>query len=322
MKMYKFKPILKQTLWGGEKIAALKNLKNAPKNIGESWEVSGVEGDVSIVFEGEHIGMSLTQLIEQQQEALVGVDNYRRFGTAFPLLIKFIDACQDLSIQVHPTDEQAQAVGKPFGKTEMWVVMEGSSPDASLRVGLQSQITPEEYKQRVADNTICDVIKHYPVSEGDCFFLPAGRIHSIGAGCLLLEIQQTSDITYRIYDFNRRDVNGQLRQLHTEEAAACIDYLVEDDYQTHYQLKKNELTPLVSCPYFTTEMLDMRGTQRIDLSSLDSFLLVMALHGCGTLTDSDGFTLDIKAGETILVAAAAEWVELEGALKVVTASVK
>ena len=322
MKMYKFKPILKQTLWGGDKIAALKHLKDAPKNIGESWEVSGVEGNVSVVAEGEDIGMSLTQLIEKQQADLLGEANYQRFGTDFPLLIKFIDAKQNLSIQVHPNDEQARAVGKPYGKTEMWVIMEGSSANASLRVGLKKFITSATYKEMVADSTICDAITCYSVSEGDCFFLPAGRIHSIGAGCLLLEIQQTSDVTYRIYDFNRRNVNGNLRQLHTEEAAACIDYHVEADYQTHYPSQKGVLTPLVSCPYFTTEILDMRGVQRIDLSSLDSFLLVMSVRGSGIITDSDGFSLRLQAGETILVAAAAQWVELEGSLKIVTASVK
>lgn len=321
MKMYKFKPILKQTLWGGDKIAAIKHLKDAPRNIGESWEVSGVEGNVSVVAEGENIGMSLTQLIEKQQANLLGEANYQRFGTDFPLLIKFIDAKQNLSIQVHPTDEQARAVGKPYGKTEMWVIMEGSSPTASLRVGLNKSITSDEYKQMVADSTICDAITHYPVSKDDCFFLPAGRIHSIGAGCLLLEIQQTSDVTYRIFDFDRRDADGNLRQLHTDEAAACIDYHVEDDYQTHYQQQKNELTPLVSCPYFTTEMLDMHGVQRIDLSSLDSFQLVMCVRGCGFVTDNEGFSLQMHAGETILVAANAQWIELEGSLKVVTASV-
>ena len=319
--MFKFNPILKQTLWGGAKIAALKNLKNAPEKIGESWEISSVKGNVSVVAEGEYAGLSLTQLIEKQKECLVGADNYRRFGTDFPLLIKFIDACQDLSIQVHPTDEQARALGKPFGKTEMWIIMEGSSPDASLRVGLQSQITPEEYKQRVADNTICDVIKHYPVSADECFFLPAGRIHSIGAGCLLLEIQQTSDVTYRIFDFNRRDANGQLRQLHTAEAAQCIDYHVEADYQTHYSRQKNVMTPLVSCSYFTTHILALEGMQRIDLSATDSFILVMAIQGRGIVSDDTGSSLGIQAGETILVAASSSWIEVEGSLKIVTASV-
>lgn len=321
MKMFKFEPILKQTLWGGDRIAAMKGLKDAPHGIGESWEISDVEGDISVVAGGDYAGTPLTSLIGELRESLVGAANYRRFGNDFPLLIKFIDAHDDLSIQVHPTDAQAQAVGKPRGKTEMWVIMEGSSPDASLRVGLKSAITPDEYKRRVADHTICDVISRYDVAEGDCFFLPAGRIHSIGRGCLLLEIQQTSDVTYRIYDFNRRDADGNLRQLHTEEAARCINYAVEDDYQTHYPRQQGVLTTLVSCPYFTTKLLDLQGRQRIELADADSFVLVMAVHGSGTLTDSDGDQLPLQAGETVLVAAAAEWIDLDGDLKVVMASV-
>ncbi len=318
MQIYKFKPILKQTIWGGNKIATLKNLADAPDHVGESWEVSGVEGDVSVVAEGEYAGMSLRELIDQQKGQLVGKNVYERYGNRFPLLIKFIDARQDLSVQVHPTDEQAQAVGKPAGKTEMWMIMSGSSADASLRVGLTKPITPNQYKQMVADSTICDAITRYPVSEGDCFFLPAGRIHSIGAGCLLLEIQQTSDITYRIFDYNRRDKEGRLRQLHTEEAAACIDYHVEPDYRTHYVTKKNRPTQIVNCPYFTTGVLDKDGRHVIDLSSLDSFFIVVGVQGSGTIETEDGQPVPLQVGETVLVSASAKRLVLTGTMKIVT----
>ena len=321
MKIFKFTPILKQTIWGGEKIAALKQLSYAPDHIGESWEVSCVEGDCSVVAEGEYGGMSLLELTDKLKGDLVGRTVYERFGNRFPLLIKFIDAQQDLSIQVHPTDAQAQATGKPAGKTEMWIIMDGSSPEASLRVGLNRTITPEQYKQMVADATVTDVITRYDVRPGDCFFLPAGRIHSIGAGCLLLEIQQTSDITYRIFDFNRRDKDGNLRQLHTEEAAACINYQVEQDYQTHYETHKNEMTQLVSCPYFTTSILPLDGSRQLDFAALDSFVLVMAIEGSGTIQADEEQPIALQKGETALVAACARQLTLTGAMKVVTASI-
>ena len=164
----------------------------------------------------------------------MGKENYERFGNEFPLLVKFIDAREQLSIQVHPTDEQAQAQGLGRGKTEMWYVME-SDADASLRSGLKQQITPEQYKEMVENDTITEALSEYPVKEGDVFFLPAGRIHSIGAGCFLAEIQETSDVTYRIYDFKRQDAEGNYRQLHTKEAAECIDYTVYPDYRTQYE---------------------------------------------------------------------------------------
>ena len=321
MKVFRFRPILKQTLWGGEKIAAMKGLTDAPAGIGESWEVSGVEGDVSVVDGGDCDGMTLTALIDKMQGTLVGDDVYRRYGTRFPLLIKFIDAQRDLSIQVHPTDAQAQAAGRPCGKTEMWVIMRGSSADASLRVGLNRAITPDEYRRMVADSTIVDTIARYPVGEGDCFFLPAGRIHSIGAGCLLLEIQQTSDVTYRIFDFNRRDKDGRLRQLHTDEAAAAIDYRVESDYRTYYEPKKNETVRLVDCPYFTTDILSLDGRKTLDLAARDSFTLLMAVDGEGSVQADDETPVALRRGQTLLVAAATRTLMLDGQVKVVTATV-
>ena len=211
MKPFRFKALLKQTLWGGQRIAPFKNIVSDLENVGESWEISGVPGRETVVEGGPYHGKSIHELIEVLKEILVGEANYKRFGNEFPLLIKFIDAEEPLSIQVHPNDEIAQKHGEKQGKTEMWYVME-SAPDANLLVGLKQKITPEQYKTMVDNDTIIEAIDRYNVKEGDCFFLPAGRIHSIGKGCLLAEIQQTSDVTYRIYDFKRRDKDGNYRQ--------------------------------------------------------------------------------------------------------------
>jgi mannose-6-phosphate isomerase len=293
MKYLKFKPLVKQMLWGSE-----------------SWEISGVENNETVAI-GD--GRSLNQLVREMKGELVGEANYQRFGNEFPLLIKFIDAKQDLSIQVHPTDEIAHRQGKPRGKTEMWYVMD-SAPEAKLYNGLKKQITPEQYKQMVADDTICDALAQYSVKEGDCFFIPAGRIHAIGAGCYLAEIQQTSDVTYRIYDFKRKDKDGNYRQLHTQEASESINYTVLKDYRTQYTPQKNESQLLVECPYFNTAVYDLTESMTIDYSELDSFVILIGLKGEGKLM-IDGEETDFKAGETILVPASVQEVRTEGTVK-------
>lgn len=293
MKYLKFKPLVKQMLWGSE-----------------SWEISGVENNETVAL-GD--GRSLNQLVREMKGELVGEANYQRFGNEFPLLIKFIDAKQDLSIQVHPTDEIAHRQGKPRGKTEMWYVMD-SAPEAKLYNGLKKQITPEQYKQMVADDTICDALAQYSVKEGDCFFIPAGRIHAIGAGCYLAEIQQTSDVTYRIYDFKRKDKDGNYRQLHTQEASESINYTVLKDYRTQYTPQKNESQLLVECPYFNTAVYDLTEGMTIDYSELDSFVILIGLKGEGKLM-IDGEEADFKAGETILVPASVQEVRTEGTIK-------
>ena len=228
--MYKFQPILKSLIWGGEKIAPYKGIATDQRNIGESWELSGVKDNESVVAEGPEAGTSLPELIARHGAALLGKANYGRFGEEFPLLIKFIDARQDLSIQVHPNDELAWERHKSKGKTEMWYVV-SADKDAHLRSGFSKQVTPAEYEASVGDNTITDILADYKIAPGDVFFLPAGRVHSIGAGSFIAEIQQTSNITYRIYDFNRRDANGNTRELHTELAKGAIDYTVLPDYR-------------------------------------------------------------------------------------------
>ncbi len=291
VKVYKFTPLLKTLIWGTE-----------------SWQISGVPGN-----ETPCDGQNLNDLVKTLKEKLIGEANYQRFGDEFPLLIKFIDAHQDLSIQVHPTDEIAHRQGKPRGKTEMWYVMD-SQPTAKLYNGLKMLITPEQYKEMVANDTICNALAQYNVHEGDCFFIPAGRIHAIGAGCYLAEIQQTSDVTYRIYDYKRRDKDGNLRQLHTQEAAESINFTVLPDYRQQYTPQKNEGQLLVECPYFNTAVYDLTEPMTIDYSELDSFVILIGLKGEGSLS-VDGEEVPFRAGETLLIPATVQEVRAEGTIK-------
>ena len=314
MEFLKFEPLLKQTIWGGDKIIPFKHLEKSLDQVGESWEVSGVKDNETVVANGEYKGWKLNDVLAEQKELLVGKENYARYGNLFPLLIKFIDARQQLSIQVHPNDEQAQQKGLPRGKTEMWYVMK-SDPTASLRSGLKQQITPAEYKQMVEDDTITDALAEYPVKDGDVFFLPAGRIHSIGAGCFLAEIQETSDVTYRIYDFKRKDKDGNYRQLHTKEAAECIDYTVLPDYRQHYTPAKNQGVSIVQCPYFTTAVYDLDEPMTLDYSELDSFVILIGLKGEAKITDNEGNEITLQGGESIVVPASTQTLKVEGTLK-------
>ena len=311
--MIKFEPLLKQTLWGGSKIIPFKHLNAQLDIVGESWEISGVKDSETVVANGPFKGMSLNQLVIGQKELLVGKENYQRFGDEFPLLIKFIDACQDLSIQVHPSDEIAHRQGKSRGKTEMWYVLE-STPGAQLYSGLKKRITPEQYKEMVENDTITDVLARYEVSAGDVFFIPAGRIHSIGAGCFVAEIQQTSDVTYRIYDFKRKDKNGNYRELHTQLASESIDYTVHDNYRVDYECLKNEGVQVATCPYFTTAVYDLTEPMILDYSELDSFVILIGVKGAGKLI-CEGEEMSFQMGDTVLLPATTKEVKVEGVLK-------
>lgn len=316
MDLFKFKPILKQTIWGGNRICRMKNMHAEAEDIGESWEISGVAGNESVVDGGRYSGTGLNTLVAELKEKLVGCDNYRRFGNEFPILVKFIDARRDLSIQVHPDDTTAQRHGHKKGKTEMWFIME-SDPGASLMCGMKDNIDAGTYKEMVENGTICNAIAEYKVKEGDCFFIPAGRIHSIGKGCLLAEIQQTSDLTYRIFDFNRRDCNGNLRQLHTSQAADCIDFKVQDNYRTAYTETKNEGVPLVDCEYFSTAVYDLDEPMTIDYSELDSFVVLICVKGSCTVRSASGCTATLSMGESMLIAASANEISIEGSCKLI-----
>ena len=301
-------------VWGGEKIAKFKDIFTTINRIGESWEISAVEGHVSIVENGPLAGKTLTELMHMFKSRLVGKKVWHDTGDEFPLLIKFIDAKDDLSIQVHPGDELAARTNPGMkGKTEMWYVV-GAGKGAYLLSGLTQEITPEEYEDRVHDHTITDVLARHEIAPGDVFFLPAGRIHAIGAGSFVAEIQQTSDLTYRIYDYGRLGLDGKPRDLHIEQAKEAIDYTVHDDYKTQYVHRKNVETPLVSCKYFNTTLLDIDKTCSKDLSGLDSFLVVMCVGGKGTLIDSEPNGLDyavsLRQGETVLIPATSTGISL------------
>lgn len=309
----KFKPYLCTKVWGGEKIAPFKGIYTTRNRIGESWEISAVEGHVSVVENGPLAGKSLTDLMNEYGAALVGRKVFEKYGMEFPLLIKFIDAKDDLSVQVHPTDEQAARIRPDLkGKTEMWYVV-GADKGAKLLSGLTQEITPEEYEEKVNDKTITDVLGRYDVHSGDVFFLPAGRIHAIGAGTFVAEIQQTSDITYRIYDYGRLGLDGKPRELHIEQAKAAIDYTVFPDYRTKYSKVKNEETPLVSCKYFTTNLFDIDKPVSKNLSALDSFVVVICVGGKGVLVDNEGdgsvHRIELHQGETLLVPATSSTIE-------------
>ena len=318
----KFNPIFKSMIWGGDKLRQYKTIDTDQKNIGESWELSGVPGNESVVSNGEFAGRTITELIAEYGSDLLGRKVYETYGENFPLLIKFIDARDDLSIQVHPDDAMAQAVhGQPFGKTEMWYVV-SADKDAHLMSGLSAEITPEEYVSRVEYNTITDVLCDYKVQSGDVFFLPAGRIHSIGKGCFIAEIQQTSDLTYRIYDFGRLGLDGNPRELHTELAKNAIDYSVSEDYRTAYAPVLNEDTPLVECEYFKTNLLDLTEQISVDVKSKDSFVILICLDGQGELKDSEGNVVALKQGETVLVPASTDFIIFKphGQMKILTSS--
>lgn len=308
--MYKFRPILKSLIWGGEKIAPYKGIETDMKAIGESWEISGVKGNESVVAGGPDDGMTIPELIARDKENLLGKANFDRFGMEFPLLIKFIDARQDLSIQVHPDDVLAWERHQSKGKTEMWYVVDADN-GARLRSGFAKQVTPDQYEQSIADNTITDLLQEYDIHKGDLFFLPAGRIHSIGAGAFIAEIQQTSNITYRIYDFNRLDDKGNPRELHTELSKDAIDYTVLPDYRTYYDERNDERVPLVSCEYFTTSLLKLTKSYDMPLESLDSFVILICTAGRGTVTDNEGNCVEIRQGESLLVPANVKGLKFE-----------
>ena len=298
----KFEPILKEIIWGGDEICRFKNLQPLRNGIGESWELSHVKNNVSIVANGELKGKSLEELIEIYGERLLGKKVIKQFSTTFPLLIKFIDARDSLSVQVHPDDILAKKRHNSFGKTEMWYVIH-ANPGAFLYSGFAQSITPDEYIRSLEDDTFVNYLQRHEVKSGDVFFLPAGRVHAIGAGCFIAEIQQTSNITYRIYDYNRRDANGNPRELHTDLAKDAIDYKVYPDYKLNYIQGEQMIQPLVSCPYFTTNLIEGRKGNNILTSHPDSFSIYICLDGNIQLTDSKGNSVEVRQGETVMLPA-------------------
>jgi mannose-6-phosphate isomerase len=306
----KFKTIYKDKIWGGQKIKTYlhKDFGSLP-NCGETWEISGVKSDVSVVADGELKDRSLAELLETYKDELVGKKVYEHFGNIFPLLIKFIDANEDLSIQVHPNDELAKKRHNSFGKTEMWYVIE-ADPGSTLIAGFNQELTEQVYLEKFNSGHLTDILNKEDIKAGDVFFLPAGRVHTIGKGLLIAEIQQTSDITYRIYDFDRLDDKGNKRELHTEEALAAIDYKHYPEYKTSYQPEKDKTVKLVSCPYFTTNLLDFTHSTAKDYSNLDSFVIHVCVEG-EYVVKHDGASYPVKMGECILLPKTIDKVELE-----------
>ena len=305
----KFTPLFKYRIWGGEKLKTALNKNYTEENIGESWEISDVSGDETVVADGDLSGKTLRDLTRQFKGNFVGNAVYDKFGEEFPLLIKFIDAKTPLSIQVHPSNEIAKERHNSFGKNEMWYVMQADK-NAELIVGFDKKVTREAYQEHLENNTILDVMHHETVKKGDTFYIPTGRVHAIGAGVLLAEIQQTSNITYRIYDYDRVDAKtGEKRELHNNMAIDVLDYEVHENYKSKYHLEKNISNKLVHSPYFKTNILDINSVVEKDYSNIDSFVIYMCVEGAVNLI-CERKTYTINEGETLLLPASLKKVQL------------
>lgn len=311
MQIYKFNSILKPVLWGGDKIVTFKRLPAIGEPIGESWELSAYPGRESVVIDGEDAGMTLSQLVERYGADLVGEDVYRRYGDSFPLLIKVIDAHRDLSIQVHPDDEMALRRHGCKGKNEMWYIL-NTDDGAVIRAGFNRTITLEEYDRRLADGTLLDVVNAVPSRLGDVFFIPTGQIHTIGGGNLLVEIQQSSDITYRVWDYDRRDADGNLRQLHVQEAREALDFTAHDCQIHDFPCIGKGMTHLVKCHDFEVNRLDFADAYTLELPQPHSFVAMFCVKGDAILHVEGMPQQTIKRGEVALVPAIVDMVEMTG----------
>ena len=297
----KFTPILKDKIWGGSKLKSLFCKPLATDKLGESWELSGYEGDESVVTNGFLAGNNLTELIEVYMGELVGDQIFDNYGLTFPLLFKLIDANDNLSIQVHPGDEEAAERHNSFGKTEMWVVVD-ADPTGKLIIGFKEDCDKETYIESLENGTVEDLLQSVPVKKGDVFFIPAGLVHAIGKGTVIAEIQQSSDITYRIYDYKRTDDKGNERELHTEQALDVINFSASKKPKTAYKAKLNEVTPLVDCNYFTTNMICFDAAINRNYTSLDSFVVYMCLEGNFVIKSAGEKTI-VNKGDTVLIPA-------------------
>lgn len=295
----KFEPIVKEKIWGGTKLRTLLNKNSESNNIGESWEISSVKDNISIVSTGKNKGKTLTELIQKYKSKLVGEKVFEIFENKFPLLIKYIDAKENLSIQLHPNDALAQKRHQSFGKTEMWYVMQADK-DAELIVGFKEKISKNRYKENLKNNKIKESLNVDKVKEADVYFIKTGTVHAIGAGVMLAEIQQTSDITYRIYDWNRKDKNGNSRELHTEYALDAIDFNVKETYTTTYKKTENQTKLIMSCPYFTTNIVQVLGKIKMNHVNKDSFIIYMCVSG-NVIFVYNNKMVKLDYGETILI---------------------
>ena len=306
----KFTPILKEKIWGGNKLKSLLNKETNRDDLGESWEISGVEGDISVVANGELKGFTLKDLLEEYKDRILGKKIYKEFDADFPLLIKFIDANTNLSVQLHPNDDLAKQRHNSFGKTEMWYIMQADK-GAKINIGFKESISKDDYISRLEEGKIVDVLNFEEVKKGDSFFINTGKVHAIGAGVLLAEIQQTSDVTYRIYDWDRTDDEGNSRELHTALAIDAIDFEKKDDFKLIYNKETNKSSKVASCQYFTTNYLPVAGEVKKDYSALDSFVIYMCVSGNGKVA-INGNSENISQGETLLIPSENTEVKLSG----------
>lgn len=297
----KFNPILKERIWGGSKLKSHFGKSSNLDKVGESWEVSDVEGDTSVVSNGPLQGKSLKELLQIYKEDLLGLQNFKIFQDQFPLLIKFIDAKEDLSIQLHPNDQLAKERHNSFGKTEMWYVVQADE-DARLIVGFNQKVTPGIYLEHLENKTLPNILNSETVKAGDTFFIEVGRIHAIGAGVMVAEIQQTSDITYRVYDWDRVDDQGNSRELHNDLAIDAIDFDMPDNFKVAYEKTANKSNDMVQCPYFTTKFIHVTESLEKE-NTKDSFLIYMCVEGEATI-QTQNMDVDVKQGETVLIPAA------------------
>lgn len=303
-----FSPILKERIWGGEKLKTILNKSIVSKITGESWELSTVEGDVSVVANGALKGKSLMELIDETPNEILGTKVYERFGKQFPLLFKYLDAREDLSIQVHPNDALAKVRHNSFGKTEMWYVLQADT-DARIIVGFKEDSGKEEYLKHLNDKTLVSILDDVKAKTGDVFFLETGTVHAIGAGLVVAEIQQTSDITYRLYDFDRKDAQGNTRELHVDLALDAINYN-KVDTQKKYETKTNTSNVVVDCPYFRTNFIPLEDKVAVSKSG-ETFTVYMCVEGSFEI-EYDGFKQSYIKGDTVLVPAAINTFMLTG----------
>ena len=303
-----FEPILKERIWGGTKLKTILNKPIVSEITGESWEISSVEDNVSIVANGDFKGKSLTDLIESYPNEILGTKVYAKFGKQFPLLFKYLDAREDLSIQLHPNDELALKRHNSFGKTEMWYVLQADD-NARLIVGFKEKSSPEEYINHLNNKTLLDILDTKKVQPGDAFMLNTGTIHAIGAGILIAEIQQTSDITYRVYDFDRKDADGNTRELHVDLALEALNY-EKTEAQRFYDKNENAANEIVQCPYFTINFIPLNGTVNFSKTA-DSFRVLMGVDGDFSLC-VDGKSYQYGKGSTLLLPAILTDYQLNG----------
>jgi mannose-6-phosphate isomerase len=317
----KFKPRFKERVWGGRRLAELPGIKlPAGKTVGEEWLLSAVQGDLSVVAEGMFAGNDLQEMVEIFMGELVGDHIYNKFGMEFPLLIKLIDAEDKLSVQVHPNDELAISRHNSYGKTEMWYAM-AADAGAHIYLGFKEGVSRRDYEYAVIGGTLPEIMNRIEVRQGDAFFIPAGTVHAIGGGILLAEIQQTSDVTYRLYDWDRVGLDGQPRELHTELAEDAVDLEHRHDLVITAQPKAGGAAQLVDCPYFTTNILKVEGSMERDYSWLDSFVIYLCTEGNLTVQYAEG-TTTLTRGELLLVPAQEEEMELAGNATVLEVYVK